>query len=237
MQYFKYGNVQSPLDGYDGYSSLIKLDPCLYYMLDYYSTTITSHTRNAWNYYCNILGKTELINKPVAYNLPYDPLPFEQSTFFEFPLLAIYRQSNKYEYKTFVYDHIISKFNLIYVMPPLDAASTEVLYPFLTHIARIIQDKTESNADPTYSNNENVWIKTGIEQIKVLSAEFGKIPNINSNMHFPALSIEIEAIERLNSVSLNYSEFTEFAADIYTKQDNEEDKLLIELEQSVQPGN
>lgn len=236
MEYFKYANVQSPIDGYDGYSSLSILDPVLYHMLGYYSATITHHIKNAWNYYTTILGKTELYDRPVAYNLPYDPLPFEQTTMFKFPLLAIYRQSNQYNYKAFQYDHIISKFNLIYVMPPLDAAASEILYPFLTHVCRVIQDKTETNSDPSYLNDTNIWERTGLEEIKVLSSDFGKIPNINSNMYFPALSVEIEAMERYNAVSLNYSAFDSVTTSISIKQDGETELNLISIEQSVLEG-
>ena len=196
--YFKYANTISPLTISGTNTALQDLDAVLFNMTQFYIGVIGLHCMSRWNIEINKIGRTDLTNKIVNEVVPYDPLPFATDNQFRFPLLAVYRTNEEYEYRTAIKDHIVSHFNLLYILPPLASDQAESLYPFLTHINRVLVNRTKEGSDSAFNSQEQVWVEAGLEQIGIERCEYGKIPTLKSNMYLPTISLTIKCQEILD---------------------------------------
>ena len=210
-KYFQVANVLSPLASATTNSLLLDADPCLYYIIKYFSGVLILHMLSRWNAEVAKVGRTDLIDKVVNEVVPYDPLPLAQDTQFRFPLLAAYRISEAYDWKTIAWYHVTSDMEILYVLPPLTADQVEGLYPFLTHAARTMVDRTEETLDSNFNAGELVWQEAGLEEIELKNCTYGKIPGLkngmNSNIYFPTVSMSLRCVEKRMPVAANFELF------------------------------
>lgn len=193
---FKYGAVQSPLPSSTSNSLLQDADPVLAAMLDFYKGVIELHCGARWSSEVQRLGLDA--QYPVVVNDVYsvDPTYYMQEAQMGFPLLAVVRKELDFSYLTTIKDKITSTMELIYVLPPLDLAQANTLMHFLKHIASVIQNRTEQGFDSNYQAGKLVWRESGVCEINLKSAKL-ETYQPNSGQYFPALVIEIEAVELL----------------------------------------
>ena len=210
-QYFKVANVISPLTGLTTNTLLLDADPCLYRVIEYFSGVLALHMSARWDAEVAKVGRNDLIGKVVNEVVPYDPLPLATDTQFRFPLLAAYRRSETYDWKTIAWYHITSEMEILYILPPLTADQVEGLYPFLTHAARTLVDRTEETLDSNFNHSEQVWVEAGLEEIELVNCNYGRIPGlkagINSNMYFPTVSMTLKCLEKRMPVAANFETF------------------------------
>mgnify|MGYP007056136859 CR=1 FL=1 len=191
--YFQVGSVKSPLE-ITANSLLEDADPAIHKILNYLSAVLTSHLKDRWNLEVGKADRLDLEDKVVSLVVPYDPVPFMQDTQFSLPMLAMFRVSESYEWKTTSWYHITCKVQIQWSLPPLSASQTEVMNPFLAHASRIIVDKTAMTVDPSYTGSP--FADSNIESFRVLGCKYGNIPDANTNLLMPTLVVDAEVVER-----------------------------------------
>lgn len=205
--YFGYSSIVSPITSSLANSSLKDLDPALYYAIDYFTNIIKKHAGSRWDAE-SALVRTDLVGKIVNQTLPYDPLPFPQQNQFRFPLLAVYRTEEDYEWKVISKDHITCVFDVLYILPPLEVEAAERLYPFLSFIGKALLERTKQGFDTNINSGEQYWHESGIEEIGFIGSTYGKAPVVlNSNIQFPLISMQLKVVERLTPQLQNYQSF------------------------------
>jgi len=212
--YFKVANALSPLDALSSESTLYDADPVLYRIIQYFAGVITLHCQPRWNVEVAKLGRTDLVNKVINEVLPYDPLPLATDNQFRFPLLCAYRTNETYDWKTISWYNITSNIEILYILPPLTSDQGESLYPFLTHVSRVMVDRMAQGLDSNFNSGEEVWAEAGLEEIGMESCDYGKIPGLksglDSNMYFPAVSLKAMCKERRMPVPASEGMFEAF---------------------------
>lgn len=190
---FKIGSTVYPMDdGYlSGNSTLQDMDPVIFAALKYFSSVLQTYLGSRWNR----VAPTSLANKIVNHKLPYAPSinAFESAA--RFPMLSIYRVSSTIDEKSISYSQITSQLKLAYVLPPYEAGTFEKMNPFLYSVAKVISDRCGAGKDGYFNSGEEVWNEIELQSIRVVRFEFGDLPNENSNLYFPTLSMDIECRE------------------------------------------
>jgi hypothetical protein len=201
--YFAVGGVQSPLSAATTNSLLQDSDPVLYNLLNYYTGIINLHIGARWNAEVTLAGRPDLVNLTVAEQVPFDPIPYFQENQYKFPLLAAYRKSEKYEFKSAGWYHTISTLNIMWVLPPITAGQAERLNPFRVHVVRTLVDRTLEGFDTNYNAGEQFWKESGLEKIGIQSTSYGNIPDVASDLYLPTALIECELVERRMNPTTN----------------------------------
>lgn len=201
-RFFSVGGTVSPLSSSVGGSSILKdADPVLSTFLDFFPAVIRTHAQTRWNDEVIACGRSDLSGSMVAQVLPYDPLPLAAENAWQFPLLAIYPTESEYLQRSVTWFEIKRSFQLLYILPPLAAEQLEVIYPFLSHVERTLQDRIMEGEDQDYNGGQLVWRDCGLEQIRTVRGTFGKVPNSNSNLNMHCFSMDLEVTERRNPAS------------------------------------
>jgi len=231
--YFRYSSVDSPLTAALTNSLLQDADPVLYKIIEFYKGVIELHCGDRWDAAVAASNRNDLVGKIVSQVIPYDPLPFARNNQFRFPLMAAYRSHEEYRDKTNGWINIESDIDLLYILPPLGSDQTEGLHPFLTHINRVIVDRSRNGFDTNYNSGEQPWVESGIEQISMESCDYGKIPGFSTDLYFPAISLKIKCVERSMYASNNYEVLDRVDVQIDSVNDVDEDLTVVELEIST----
>lgn len=174
---WKFGKVVYPLTESTSNSLLRDADPTIYYALDFFSSMITMHVG------ARLLAQAAIIGAPipaaVAMTIGYDPAPFLEQSYFQFPLLAVYRKRGRLREKTGTWRHDEGELNVDYILPPLSAAEAEHILPILRSVGRVIDMRTEQGWDPTYTPPGGVlagkvWSSAyaNLEKIEVISESY-----------------------------------------------------------------
>jgi hypothetical protein len=143
------GAVVEPLV-YSGQGLLKDADPFIYYALDFWSWVITNYPGPAFMQAVQAASVLS-ITAPVAQRYPYLPQAQFLSNQFKFPLLCVGRKNGLTGRKTSGWEHDRSLFDLLYVLPPLDAAQTEALLPIFPEIHRTLRHATTYSSAPAYA--------------------------------------------------------------------------------------
>ncbi len=194
--YFTVGGIASPLAASTTRSLLQDADPVLYNILDFYEGVINLHMKARWNAEVALAGRADLTDLCVADKVPFDPTPYMQETQYKLPLLAVFRENEKYEWKTSGWYHITSKLNILWIMPPLSAGQAERMNAFRAHVTRTILDRTLMGFDSNYNDGYQPWRESGLEKISILKTDFGSFPDPHTDLFLPTVWIEAELVER-----------------------------------------
>jgi hypothetical protein len=204
--YFKVGGVVSPITSSTTNSTLQDLDPVAFGLLDYFKGVITLHCGPRWVAECAAIAP--LSGLPVVANMSaLDPLKFRLSTDFQFPLLAMYPVSEGYTERTFSWTRTTTVYKIQWILPTLTAGQAERLVPFLRHTARALNNRTEDGFDQNYNSGALVMKIAGLDKVKFLSAQYGSIPDLDSDNYFPTVEMQLEVVERSDLAPGNFQTF------------------------------
>lgn len=202
--YWSYSNIQAPLRAYTGETTLKDLDPVLDAMIDFYKKVIYQAAGARWDTECADV-RPDLVGHIVWQTLPYDALPLAKENQFRFPLLMVYPVEETFEDTTFTYDHIRGKFDVVYVMPPLEVEAAERLLPFLRFIVKALVSRTREGFDSNIDLGKTFWTDCRLEEISFISSSYGKAAlTADANMFFPTVQMRVEVVERSMLVEDNY---------------------------------
>lgn len=197
---FRYGGSSYPLTASTANSLLQDSDPVVYHGLQYFAGVLGIHIGARLVAECtaaNVTANGLPITSAVMRMVPMDPLPWLLEEQFQFPLLALYRISERISRRTINWSHDTAKLGIAYVLPPLTAGQAERIIPILTSVPRVIANRTEQGYDPAYLNGAKVWSAAfaGLEDIDFPQGQFGSFPGLD-NLMFPAWWGEITVNER-----------------------------------------
>lgn len=197
--YFKISTIQFPLTSSTSNTVLRDLDPALWHILRFYAGILQLHLQPRWNGILSSLGMEEYDDKVIHQVIPYDPLPFSTESQYKFPLLAIYRKSEQYNWKSIVHYQIKAEFDLLYILPPVSSPTQlKVIQPFLSGAAKVFLDRTVHGCDFNLQSQQTYWQDAGIQSISFANSEYGNIPGSGSNIYFPTLHSTVLVEERHN---------------------------------------
>lgn len=198
---FKLGGVEFPVSDSPFVASRTALDPILSAALDFYKAMLEKHLGDYFDAMVTDANLTDAnggtyVGKIVAEMIGYDPIPYLQASQYKFPLLALYRTEEDVEDHTVAWYKTTQKWTLLYVLPTLSAAQANKIVHILKGVRAVIVDRTIQGYDPDYLSGAEVWADCGVMEIGVSKARYGAIPDLSTNLQFPALELTIECIER-----------------------------------------
>jgi len=194
---WKYGGTTYPLVSPGVNSLLLDADPALYYALDFFQSVLTTYVGPRLIAEAAKSPAVTQITQMVGQVVPYDPSPFLVQMQTGFPILAVYRvRDTLFEDRTIAWPHRVGEWAIQYVLPVLNAAQMERIWPILKTIGDVIHDRTETMFDPSYAGGARPWALAGLESIKLMSAEFGRY-EAGDNLFFPTWKAKIEVKERV----------------------------------------
>lgn len=193
---FKLGGVEFPVSASPFVASRAQLDPILNTALAFYKAMLEKHLSAYFDAMVTDAQMTDYVGKIVAEMIGYDPTPYLQAAQYKFPLLAIYRTEEDVEDHTVAWYKTEQKWTILYILPTLSAAQANKIIHILKGVRAVIVDRTIQGYDPDYLNGAEVWSDCGVMEIGVSAARYGAIPDVNTNLYFPALEMTIQCVER-----------------------------------------
>lgn len=204
-QTFAIGAIQEPLS-LDTSSLLKRADPSLYFALDFFTWIIRNYPGPGF-LLAAMTGaglkdtKGQPVQNAVEQAYPDDPVPYLGGTYLRFPCLAMYRKGSKYKRHSAGYYDDRCAFDLLYILPPMNAGQAEGILPILNAIEKAIRQKTIQSFDPNYAPpggvaGQSPWGLSfaAVEEIGFEEGVRGKLPD--ANMVFPFLQMSGFVIER-----------------------------------------
>lgn len=193
---FRQGAVSFPLTQDLSNSLLRDADPALYYTLAFFKSVIETHVGPRLVAQAQQNG-VRAIDKAINYFLPMDPGKHLQDTQVKFPLLAVWRKSSRFEVAAQSYMRRVGRWGVAYVLPPLSAGDAERILPVLSAVEAVLLNRIENIGDPAFMSDANVWALAGVEEVELISAQYGSWTlQERTNLDFPAWIAELEVKER-----------------------------------------
>jgi hypothetical protein len=208
---FLVGNVLQPLPVQSPNSLLQDADPALFFAIDFWSYVITTYPGPRLLAAAAAAGITS-IKQAVAATYPYEPLPQQLENQFSFPLLAVYRKEAQTEWHTVGHETDSTALEVLYVLPPMDAAASERLLPIFNAIMQALRRKSTDAWDPGYTppggNLGDQYTAAPYAHVEEMGfgedrfglaklASFGFLPAAEG-LYFPTLKLQAYVRERDN---------------------------------------
>jgi hypothetical protein len=181
---FKHGGVSYPL-AITADPLLKSADPAMYYALDYFQSVLNTYLGPRLLAEASRAPAIASITAAVSSVLPMDPLPYLQEQQFKFPLLAVYRKSEKFSQLTAAVGQDDSEWCVDYILPPLTGGQLERINPALRAVGQILYNRIENMMDPDYADGAAIWTLAGIAKIELTEASYGAFSG-TGNLVFPA---------------------------------------------------
>lgn len=216
-----YGGVEYPLSAASANSLLQDADPAIFYALDFYQWVLQQYLGARWATACagaNYRGSdTNVITKMTNMAVGYNPVSELVSMQAALPLLALYRVSSTSGYKTVMKSEEQNIWEMVHVLPPMDASQLEVLLSIQHAMYAVIDNRTEWGMDPAYTPpggqlGQQVWQLARIEEIQCQSARFELYGEVGG-MPMPVLIVKFN-VKEMQGRYLGFPPFQGAAATI-----------------------
>jgi hypothetical protein len=193
---FRHGGVTYPLPVGTGQSLLRDADPALYWVQKYLESILQSYMGARLVEECAACGVTS-VTKAVGYTIPYDPASsLQELAIVKWPLLAIWRQTGKYKWRTVGRMETVATWKVVYVLPPLTAGQRERLTPILNSVPKILLNRIENKFDPAFEGGANFAELAGVDSIDMTDDGWGSYDLPETQKYFPAWMGTITVVER-----------------------------------------
>ena len=193
------GGTAYPLPQVLTNEALKDADPAIYYALDFFASMINLYMGPRFLAELEAAGMTAQASYPVTNAVmqtnSFDPSRFLQSDQLKFPLLSVYRKKTKYGNRTTTWRMDESTVGVEYILPPMNAGQARRLWPFLSAVKDILDDRGDQGWDPAYTPPGStlgavVWQLAGIVGFEFRGeATFGFYPQGDS-LSFPFFAAE-----------------------------------------------
>lgn len=192
---FQTGASSYPLTTSTTNSLLKDADPALFYVIDFFASVITTYVGPRLLAEAANAPAIAGITSAVMQVLPMDPGELLQEQQLKFPLLAVYRQKDVYQWKSASWNDDASTWRVVYVLPPLTGGQRERVLPALRAVAKTLQNRIENQQDPAYQSGASPWALANLESIELVSGEYGAFAG-TGNLRFPAWTGTLMVKER-----------------------------------------
>lgn len=206
---FQVGGTEEPLNPFSANTLLRDADPPLYFALDYWRWLINTYPGPRILSASSACMGQAAFKSAVAQAYPWPPDIEKLNVQLQFPLLACYRKDSKYTQKTAAWYHDRCEFDLLYILPPLTAAQTEVMTPAFHAVEVLLVEKTVYGFDPNYAPpggtaGQQPWSLNfaGVEEVGFDRGHWGTWEG-NGSLKFPYLHLEGYFLERDMPVPFN----------------------------------
>jgi len=152
--YFRVGACQQPLPSPGTNSLLQDADPALFFWLDYATFIINTYPGPRLLSAASAAGLgsgPNAITSAVAQAYPRHPRIEWLQNQLELPLLIVTRTRSQTGRLTAGWEHDRGWFDLLYVLPPLDAAQEELIGPILHAVEQALRNRVTQAWDPAYT--------------------------------------------------------------------------------------
>lgn len=210
---FQVGNVVYPVPISPLVGARAALDPALNDVLAFYVAMIQGKLGAYFDALVTSISMPDLVGKIVAESVGYDPTPYMKAGTYKFPLLAIYRTEDETSEHTVAWYKNASSWTVLYVLPTLTAAQASQLTHVLKAVKAVITDRTIQGYDETYLSKKEVLKDAGIMSVSIGKARYGSIPELKTDLVFPALELSLVVDER-EETSPGLEDFTRLDTEI-----------------------
>lgn len=193
---FQVGAFVGPLTASTANSLTQDADPAIYYTLDYLKTMLSLYLGDRFDAEMTRVGMAQYVGKISSTALPFDPVPFLQSSGVKPPFLALFPQHDRPEERTRHWYQLVETWMLLWVLPAMDAAQFAQLYSLLRAAGKIIEDRIENTLDPSWQSGTPFGDLGGIAEIRLDEVGYGSIERVETNLFFPTLSAVFTVKER-----------------------------------------
>lgn len=220
---FVHGAVTFPLAAQNGRSSLQDADPAVFYALDFARFMLEKYIGDRFREEANA-AELKLADGIVGTVVPYDPSGYLGSVQFRFPILGLYRRTEKFADKTLGFRSGAANAEMCFILPPLTAGQAEAMLPLLNAVKAVIDRTVEQGKDPGYTPpggtlGDSVWGKAyaRLDSFDLTDVTFGAYPGAQGDMTFPAALFGLDLKELGGDDVTGYPAFE--GADIDTQLD------------------
>ena len=124
------------------------------------------------------------------------PELYLRSQAYDPPFLALYPvQDDPEAMHTLKWSKTVSRYQLDYVLPPLDAETAERVLPILPAVRRLLVQVTRKLGDKNFDSGAEVMGLAGVMSAQFLSASYGFLPKDEIEL-FPALQMQMQVVHR-----------------------------------------
>jgi hypothetical protein len=192
---FQHGGVVYPLATGTGASALRDADPALYYVLAYLSSILQTYM--SARLVAEASAAKVTVTQAVGYALPYEPkLVSQEQMIGKWPLLAVWRESGKYRWRTAARMETQATWRVAYMLPPMSGGQLERLQPFLNSVPKILLNRIENRFDPAFASGQSFMKLAGLCEVDMLEDAWGSYAFPQSDIVFPAWLGKLLVIER-----------------------------------------
>lgn len=199
----KFGGLVTPLTASTANPLLQDADPALWTVLSFFQALIPIHLGARWDEEFTRAGLTQFVgdtpgglHRSTALAVPYDPTLFMGSAQLVPPLLAVFPVEEQFSEHTRNWVQATQTWKVLWVLPPLVVDQYFSLSPFLRAAAKVLTERTEGGHDPSWNGDQNIITLGTIAYIAVTKARYGNIPQLNTELFFPTLELELEVREQ-----------------------------------------
>ncbi len=189
---FQEGNTLYPLTGSPTNTLLQDADPVLYWMLQYFSSSLNTYMGARWTQEVARAGLSQVIPSPVGMQFPKSPFPYLQDVGALFPILAVYWVDGSFLEKTISYNREQSIIEIAWVLPTLTMSQQEIIGPFTKAVKDIIENRSEHGADPNFMNNFDWGQACGFDWIQMGSWHEMQLPHSKTNLPFVSMVMQLK---------------------------------------------
>ncbi len=182
---FSHGGAKYPLPESTASPLLKDADPALYYTIDFFQNVLNTYLSKRLLAEAAKSPPIVAITAAVASVLPLDPTPYLQEQQFKFPLLSVYRKSEKFSWLALSTMADDSEWCVDFILPPITGGQAERIQPILRSVGQILLNRIENVMDPLYAGGANVWTLAGIAKIELTDASYGSFTGMGG-LVFPA---------------------------------------------------
>lgn len=220
-----HGAVHYPLPAATTNTLLRDADPTIYFLLHYFTWCINHYVGSRLVAQAQLAEFPE-IDSAVRSTSSLNPAPYLAESGFQFPLLALYRTQSVFTERTMVRRQDASTLVLAYVLPPLTASQAEQLVPILNAVKGLLDRVAISGRDDAYTPpdgaaGESIFSPdyAGLTQVMCSQASFGAFGG-TGDLHFPAITMTVNAIESASVDLSGLPPFTGATANIALQDSN-----------------
>lgn len=201
------GNVFPAATG-TGNTALHDLDRVVFELLDFYAFTLTNYLGARWTEAATAAQLTSAqASSIVAYKVPYDPRDHLQEDGAPFPMLSVYRVSERFSRETSAWMQAKVTLGIDWSLPPLTSAQVEMLGPFLHAVGKVLAQGTELGKHPSYQSGADVYANAGLQDVTITDAAYGSLIS-QSNQVYPSIHLTLAVTERQMPVAGAFSPIT-----------------------------
>ena len=223
---FKHGAVTYPLTASTANPLLQDADPSLYQASAFLVAMVEYFVAARFKAQAALVG----LAPPTAIRrvINEDPSPFLTADQSQYPLFALYRDSETQNEHTVEWEKSIAQWKFAYVLGALNPRQQDQLNPILHSVARVIGRAVSKGWHPSYQGGAPIWTQAGIQRAWLGTVNYSGFERVDTlNDYYRAVTGSITVWERDFPVPGDFQAFG--GADIAIDQQSGDGTVLSDV--------